>query len=235
MNSIIALLNIVALFASVAQASHGPYDINLKSCDIFAVIGGTGVTFDGRTTTIESGSVGVAPGTSITGSYRTLAGTTEINTPIAKSCNNDALAAYNKAASLTCDFTIAGGDLGGRTLSPGVYCSSSATLTSSGGIVTLDGEGDDSSEWVFQTSASAIGFNMQLINGAKARNVYWAVGSSATIDRFSRVVGNFLASVSITVGGSAVLEGRVLGQAAVTFEDNGTYVYIVIKNMHAYL
>lgn len=213
MYSLIVLVNLIALFASPAQAK---YDISLKSCEVFAVIGGTSVTFDGRTTVINSGSVGVAPGTSITGSYKVVAGTTEINTPLANQCNNDALAAYNKAAGLQCDFVIQGGDLGGRTLQPGVYCSSSAMLTSSN-VVTLDAQGNEDAEWVFQTDASAIGFNMKLTNGAKARNVYWAVGSSATIEKFSNVFGNFLAQVSITFGSSAVLEGRVLSKILCCF------------------
>ena len=124
------------------------------------------------------------------------------------------------------------GELGARTLAPGVYKSAPTTYLISLGDLTLDAKGDANAVWVFQMSASlTVGIagptgakSVILINGAQAKNVFWQVGSSATINAAGggTMVGTIMASqaVSISTAGNATittLNGRAIGlNAAVT-------------------
>jgi hypothetical protein len=106
-------------------------------------------------------------------------------------------------------------------LNIGVYCSASGALLISASTVTLDGAGVPTSQWIFQTATSlvtATATSFILQNGAQAKNVYWAIGSSATIGNSSSFVGTILAQVSITYGISSTIMGRGLAKAAVSFE-----------------
>ena len=188
----------------------------LLSADSFAVLAGSTVTGGGSTL---NGDLGLYPGTSITGSP-TVTGTTYADGPggVAAQAQADALIAYNALAGEPVTHTLTAQDLGSRSLTPGVYFfSSSAELT---GALTLSGNG----EFVFQigsTLTTASGSSVSLINGAQAGNVYWQVGSSATLGTTTAFIGSILADQSITLKTGASLLGRALAlNAAVTLDDN---------------
>ncbi len=189
-------------------------------CANFAVQAGTSVSFDGAQTTVNTGNVGVAPGTSITGSVLLGTGyTQESNTASAQNCAADEMTAYDNLKNLTCTNTLASSDLSGQTLSPGVYCSSSGVFTLSAGAVSLDAQGDPNAQFIFQTTTTIItaaSTSIILLNSAMAKNVYWQVGSSATLGASSSFVGQILAAVSITVDTAVYVVGRLYAQAAVT-------------------
>jgi hypothetical protein len=192
-------------------------------CDLFSVQAGATVTFNGGQTSIATGNVGVAPGTAITGSPLLGTGSLEAHTAAAIDCAADELVAYDILKNLTCtpNNTLTNSDLSGVTLVSGVYCSSSGTFVISAATLTLDGNGDNGSQFIFQTVATVItatATSFILINGAQAKNVYWQVGSSATLGLGSSFIGQVLAGASISVGSTTTIVGRLLAQAAVTFD-----------------
>ncbi|WP_433917217.1 ice-binding family protein [Streptomyces sp. NBC_01744] len=136
---------------------------------------------------------------------------------------SDLTIAYNDAASRATNTVLTSpGDIGGQTLAPGVYsASSSLNLT---GTVTLDAKGDPNAVFIIKIGSTLITAptsNVSLINGAQACNVFWQVGSSATIDTNSFFKGNILALESITVNTNAAIEGRALARnGAVTLDHN---------------
>ena len=193
--------------------------IVLTGCQNFAVQAGTAITFGGSLTTITSGDIGVSPGTSITGSYKLVTGTAHSNDFFARQCATDSKVAYEQAAAQTCTEVIAS-DLGDRTLTPGVYCTPSGKFAVSAGTVTLDARGNPGAQWIFQTDTTLVtagATTFALVNGARSGNVFWAIGTSATLGASSSIVGNILAKVSITFGSGSSIVGRGLAQAAVTF------------------
>ena len=180
------------------------------------------MSFNGALTTIFTGSVGVAPGTSITGSYAIKTGALEQNSVKSIQCASDLIIAYGAASGATCEprNLLPSSDLSGLTLYPGVYCSASGAFIISATTLTLDGRGDSNAEWIFQTATSlvtATATSFILQNGAQAKNIYWSIGSSATIGYSSSFQGTILAKVSISFGESSVIVGRGLALAAVSF------------------
>ena len=216
----IALVLVVLFCNSPSVACTNSGLVPLGRCKLFAVQAGTGVAASGSQTTIALGSVGVAPGTAITGNLVLLNGAIEANSPAAINCAADELIAYDAAKGAHCpaNQTLSNPDLGGLTLTPGVYCAGNFII--SAGIVTLDGQNNSSSQWLFQaatTLQTATATSFILINGAQAENVFWQVGSSATIAYSSSFVGTILAYASISVDTDATINGRAFAQAAVTF------------------
>ena len=192
-------------------------------CGLSSVQAGTAVVFNGGQTSVVTGNVGVAPGTAITGNVMLGTGSIEACTVPAIDCGADELIAYQILKGLTCtpENTLANSDLSGLTLISGVYCSSSGTLSISATTLTLDGNGDYGSQFIFQTVTTvttATSTSFILINGAQAKNVYWQVGSTATLGLGSFFVGHVLAGVTINVGHTTSVVGRLLAQAAVNFE-----------------
>jgi hypothetical protein len=189
-------------------------------CANFAIQAGTAISFDGAQTTVNTGNVGVAPGTSITGAVLLGTGyTQESGTTSAQSCADDEATAYGYLKALTCTNTLANSDLAGVTLTPGVYCSVSGVFTLSVGALYLDGQGDASAQFIFQTTTTVItaaNTNIILVNGTMAKNIYWQVGSSATLGDSSSFMGQILAYASITVDTGVYAVGRLYAQAAVT-------------------
>jgi hypothetical protein len=120
---------------------------------------------------------------------------------------------------------MTGVDLGGKTLTPGVYCfATSAGLT---GALTLDAQGDTAAVFIFQMGSTltvAGGSSVGVINGAQGRHVWWQVGSSATLGVGSTTLGNVLASASITLNTNAVVNGRALAQTGAVTMDTNTFV-----------
>jgi hypothetical protein len=134
---------------------------------------------------------------------------------------SDLVTAYNDAAGRSSTATVSA-DLAGRTLTSGVYTSASSLGLS--GALTLDAQGDPNAVFVFQAGSSLIvgsGSQVNLIGGAQACNVYWQVGSSATIGTGAAFVGNILALTSISMTTGATLQGRALARnGAVTLDTN---------------
>jgi hypothetical protein len=190
-------------------------------CANFSIQAGTSVSFNGVQTNVASGCVGVAPGTSITGTPIITAGyTKEPHTSAAINCAADEATAYLYLAGVTCTQKLANSDLSGVTLFPGVYCTGSGFLTLKAGNFYLDAQGDANAQFIFQTATTLItstSTKIILLNGALVKNIYWQIGSSATLGGSSSFFGQILAYVSITVGTTATVVGRLFAQAAVSF------------------
>ncbi|WP_202980449.1 ice-binding family protein [Microbacterium caowuchunii] len=205
-------LSVPAAFAATA--------IDLGTADSYVVLGGSTVTNTG-TPTVLNGDLGVHPGTAITGFPPGLVtgGTTHAGDTHAAQAKIDLVTAYDSATSQAPIATLAT-ELGGQTLVEGVYTfSSTAGLT---GAVTLQGGPD--AVWVFQipdTLITASSSTVVLDGGARACNVFWQVGSSATLGSGTDFVGTIMAMTSITVDFGATVEGRALARnGAVTLDNN---------------
>ena len=194
--------------------------VSLGAAAKFAVLAATTVTSSGATTV--NGNLGVSPGTKVTGSLK-VSGMIHAGGPTAAQAQGDLTAAYNDAAGRTAGALTVAGNLGGLTLTPGLYKSTSS-LEISAGDLTLDARGDTNAVFIFQmasTLTTTSGRQVILNGGARAANIYWQVGSSATLGTTSVFKGNILASTSITVTTGAAVEGRLLARtAAVTLDTN---------------
>ena len=141
----------------------------------------------------------------------------------AASAQSDLTLAFNDAAGRTVDPITIAGNLGGQTLVPGLYKSTSSLEVSSGDL-TLDAQGNTNAIFIFQIASTLIttsGRQVILIGGARAANVFWQVGSSATLGSASVFKGTIMADQSITLTTGATLEGRVLSRiGAVTLDAN---------------
>ncbi len=185
-----------------------PATIDLGSAASFAVMATSSISSPGAVQI--NGDVGLAPGTSQGIPPAQVNGTIHINDPAITQAQADLLAAYNDAVSRSANLVTVSGDLGGNTYTPGLYWSSSSLLIT--GNVTLDAQGDPNAVFIIQmgtTLTTAPGSQVILAGGAKASNIFWQVGSSATIDTTSIFKGNVLASVSITLNTGSVVEGRM--------------------------
>ncbi len=196
-----------------------------STLDTFTVLAGSTVTNTGPTTI--TGNVGVSPGTAITGFPPGIisSGTQHSADALALQAQSELTTAYNTAAGLIPTSTLTGMDLGGMTLTAGVYFfATSAQLT---GTLTLDGSGDPNATFIFQigsTLTTAASSTVSLINNASAANVFWQVGSSATIGTTTTFKGNILALTSISANTSATFEGKLLARnGAVTLDTNNIY------------
>ena len=195
---------------------------NLGAAGSFAVLAAATVTNTGASAL--TGDLGLSPGTAVTGfPPGTLAGTRHIADPMAAQAQLALTAAYNDAAGRTLGAILLAGNLGGRTLAPGLYKSTSSLEISSGDL-TLDAQGDTRAVYIFQlgsTLVTTVGRKVILAGGAQAANIYWQVGSSATLGVSSVFKGTIMAMASITATTGASVEGRLLARtAAVTLDNN---------------
>ena len=203
-----------------SQAARALY-VPLSTAESFAVLAGTTATNTGPT--VITGDLGVSPGSAVTGFPPGLVtgGTIHTADAVALQAQTDTTTAYNNLDQ-PCDFDLSGQDLGGMTLVPGVYCfSTSAGLT---GALTLDGGGDPNAVWVFKTGSTLItatDSSVLLINSAQQCNVFWRIGSSATLGTRTTFVGKIIALQSITLTTGAKVSGSVLARnGAVTMDSN---------------
>jgi len=203
----------------LALSAQAP--VGMGTAGNFAVLAGSAVTNTGPS--VISGSLGLSPGSAVSGFPPgiVIAGTTEVADGVALQAKNDLITAYNDAAGRSSTATVSG-DLAGRTLTSGVYTASSSLGLS--GQLTLDGQGNPDAVFIFQAGSSLIvgsGADVILIGGAQACNVYWQVGSSATIGTSAAFVGNILALTSVTMTTGATLQGSALARnGAVTLDTN---------------
>ena len=208
----------LALAPTTAQAIAT--EVPLGTLQSVAVLGGQSVTNTGPS--VINGDLGVSPGTSITGfPPGTVNGTIHAADAVAAQNQSDLTVAYNNAAGQPADATETG-DLGGLTLTPGVYNSpSSIGLT---GTLTLNAQGNPDAVWIFQvgsTLTTASASTVALINGASPCNVFWQVGSSATLGTQTNFTGTILALTSIGANTGATIAGRALARnGSVTLDTN---------------
>ena len=215
--AVVAAGMLVTLVGAAAAASR---PVPLGTANSFAVLAGSGITNTGPTTI--TGDLGTYATTSMTGTNQlTIHGTNHAGDSVTKGAKNDLVTAYNTAAGKGPTIAIVD-DLGGHTLVPGVYNSASSIgLT---GTLTLDAKGNKNAAFIFQagsTLTTASASRVKLINGAQACNVYWQIGSSATLGTYSHLRGTILAMQSITLTTGATVVGRVLARVgAVTLDTN---------------
>lgn len=197
--------------------------VELGSAARFVALAGAGITFSGSSnSTTISGDIGTFPTTTITGLGNViLNGVNHAGDAVTQTAKSDLVTAYNDAAGRPATVIYpAASELGGLTLLPGVHQDSSSFAIT--GTLTLDAQGDSNAVWIFQagsTLITAASSTVSLINGAQARNVFWQVGSSATLGTHSIFRGTILALTSITMTTGAMIEGRTLASnGTVTFD-----------------
>jgi hypothetical protein len=208
------------LAPSLAAAQTAP---SLGAADTFAVLAGSTVTNTGPS--VITGDVGVSPGSAITGFPPGVIvnGTTHAGDANALAAQNSTTLAYVLLAGQPCTMDLTGQDLGGMVLTPGVYCfSTSAQLT---GTLTLNAQGNSAAVFIFKTGSTittASNSSVVMINGGTRCNVFWQIGSSATLGTGTSFAGNILALTSITLTtGAGVFNGRTLARnGAVTLDTN---------------
>ena len=192
----------------------------------YSVLGASTVTNTGPS--VLNQSLGLWPGTAITGFPPGLVnapGTTETTTPAAQQAQADLTAAYADAAGRSVDATTTA-DLANLVLIAGVYAGPGKSPLSLTGPLVLDGAGDPTSVFIFQTNSTLTtgsSSTITLINGAQACNVFWQVGSSATLGTSSVFAGNILALSSITVTTNVTVHGRALARNAAVTLDSDTF------------
>lgn len=189
-----------------------PATVNLGTAGNFLVLAGTGITNDGMTDIY--GDVGTSPTPAETGfPPGVIHGTDHAGDAVTQQAKLDLTTAYIDAAGRPKDLTVPT-ELGGTTLKHGVYDSAAGTFGITG-TLTLDGESDPNAVFIFQAASTLItaaNSEVKLINGAQAGNVFWQVGSSATIGASSKFVGNILALTSIDLDNDATVYGRLLAR-----------------------
>jgi hypothetical protein len=202
----------VSGFASVV-VTNSPPPILLGSANTYGILAGSTVTCAGAPGQINA-DVGVSPGSTTTGFPPcTITGATHLADAVAGTAQGDLTIAYNQLAGMACGTVVTPADLGGRTLAPGVYCA--ATSMGVTGTVTLDGQGDANAVFVFQigsTLTTGTISNIALIGGAQAKNVWWQVGSSATLGTGTTFRGNIVALTTISLVDNATMLGRALAR-----------------------
>ena len=219
--SLVVALSTAGLAMVPTSAGAIGVAVPLGTASSYAVLAGQSVTNTGPSTI--NGDLGVSPGTAVSGfPPGTVNGTIHSADANSLQAQSDLTTAYNNAAGQAPDASISG-DLGGRTLTAGVYkAPSSIGLT---GTLTLDAQGDPNAVFIFQigsTLTTASASRVLLVNGAQPCNVYWQVGSSATLGTASTFVGNILALTSITVTTNTTIDGRALARNGSVTLDSDT-------------
>lgn len=212
--------------AAAPLPAAGPATVNLRSAAVFAILAGSGVTSTGAT--IINGDLGASPTGTLNGfPPGVINGNLHLADPIAAQAKLDLTSAYNDAQGRSLNAISLPGNVGGLTLAPGLYVNSTSTGisgTGSLGNLTLDAQGNPNAVWIFKMGSTLTtdpGTQIILAGGAKAANIFWAVGTSATLGTTSIFKGNILADQSISANTGAVLEGRLLTRiGAVTLQGN---------------
>ncbi len=199
-------------FTTGAQIAQAP--VNLGSASTFAVMATSATTSTGAT--VINGDVGLNPGSSQGIPAPQINGNIHVDDQAIRTAQADLLAGYNDAVNRSATPVTLPGNMGGLTFTPGLYTNSSSVLIQGAGAannVTLDAQGDPNAVFIFQmgsTLTTGPGAQVILAGGAKASNIFWQVGTSATLDTTTIFKGNILAAVTITVNNGSAVEGRLL-------------------------
>lgn len=218
----VGLIVLTAVFVfGVGGLIRAATSVSLNTVDGFAVLAGSGITNTGPTTI--TGDVGSFPTTTQTGfSSVTLNGINHTGDSIAQGAKIDLVTAYNNVAGQTPASTVPA-ELGGTTKTAGVYNSTDGTFAITG-TLTLDAQGNPNAVFIFNMASTLVtagSSGVVLVNGAQACNVFWQVGSSATLGTNSSFIGNILALTSATLTTGTSVNGRVLARnGAVTLDSN---------------
>ena len=222
-NALNGQLQDVTPSASLAVPSVNDTCQSLAHAFTYAILAYSTITNTGPT--VVTGNVGIHPDdlSSITGfPPGIITGTVNAANNAALLAQNSLITAITALSSLACGTDKTGVDLGGLVLNPGVYCfDTSAAIT---GILTLDAQGDPNALFVFQIGSTLTvtsGSSVLMINGSGFCNIYWDVGTSATLNTNANFFGNILAMTSITLDTGATVHGRLLAHTgAVTLQSN---------------
>lgn len=220
-----AKLTVICIACGGLATNSGAATVVLGTAHSFGVLAGSEITNTGPT--FINGNVGISPGTSITDlDAADVNGSIHETDGVALQAKTDALAAFNDLADRPVTHNLTDSDLGGLTLTPGVYFfSSTAQLT---GILTLDGEGVENPVFIFQIGSSlttASDSSIVGINGVTSCDIFFQVGSSATLGTGTEFMGTIIADDSITLNTGTNVEGRILAlNAAVTLDSNNINV-----------
>jgi hypothetical protein len=215
-------------FTTGTQIETNLMSINLGSASTFAIMATAAISGGGDQI---NGDVGLYPGSAQGIPPSEINGVIHVNDQAIIDAQAALLAAYNDAVSRSVNAQTLPGNLGGLTITPGLYVNSSSVEISGTGanaILTLDAQGDANAVFIFKMASTltmGTGTSIVLSGGAQAKNVYWQVGSSATLGTTSIFKGNILAAVTITVNNGAAVEGRLFagsggGAGAVTVQSS---------------
>lgn len=227
--AVLAVVIVVAALIPTLTTAGGP-TVRQGTTSTYGVLAATTITNTGATTMsgTAGADVGLSPGTSYTGNTTvTRSGVDHIADGAALIAQNDLVTAYNDLLA-PAPTTLTNGDLGGQTIKQGVYATAAGTFSNSGNLI-FDAEGDASAVFIFQAASTVITSDvvtstMTLANGAQACNVFWQVGSSATIGANSTFVGHVYALTSITANTGATIYGQLLARNGAVTLDNNTIV-----------
>jgi hypothetical protein len=209
--------NFVWSFTTGTQIDTNLVPIILGQSSAFAILATAAITGGGNQI---NGDVGISPGTAQGIPASEINGTSHVNDQAVIDAQTDLLAGYQEAVGRTTGSQLLETNLGGLTKTPGLYeVPTSTGIVGAGpnGILTLDAQGDANAVFVFKMGTTLItgpGTRIVLTGGAQAKNIYWQVGTSATLDTTSIFKGNIMAAVTITVNGGAAVEGRLFAGSA---------------------
>ncbi|SEV93919.1 ice-binding family protein [[Clostridium] fimetarium] len=230
---LLILSMLVLLVVKIPLSSNAAeVKVNLRSTASFAILAGETITNTGSSVINgdAGGDVGVYPGSAFTGDTKvTIAGAVHLSDAIAEQAKQDLVLAYDDAAGRipTTTFTETDNQLGGKTLTTGVYAfghATTANLTASSPLI-LDAQGDPEAVFIFQASSdlvTASGSQIVLVNGAKFCRIFWQVTSSATLGTGSHFVGHIFALTSIQAQTGATIQGQLLARNGSVTLDNNT-------------
>lgn len=225
--SLFAIVVFLTAILPAITSAAGP-TVRQGTTSTYGVLAGTTITNTGATTMsgTAGSDVGLSPGTSYTGGGSvTRAGVDHIADGAAAIAQADLTTAYGDLLAPT-STTLAAPDLAGQTITPGVYSTAAGTFSNSG-TLTLDAAGDSTAVFIFKAASTVVTSDlstMVLANGAQACNVFWQVGSSATIGVSSTFVGHIYALTSITANTGATIYGQLLARNGAVTLDNNTIV-----------
>ncbi len=217
------LLAALILLTAASSAQAGPPAVLLGTADSFAILAGSTITNTGAS--VINGDLGLHPGTAVTGfPPGILNGAPHLTDAVAGQAKTDLTSAYKDAAgrSLT---AVTPPDIGNRTVIAGVYRTGSVPSLGLTGNLTLDAQGDPRAVFIFQvesTLVTATDSSVSLINGAQACNVFWQIGSSATLGTRTAFKGTVMALASISVNDGVTVEGRLLARTSAVTLINDT-------------
>ena len=225
MFTVVALTLVMPATFLISDSSQAVEPISLGVADDFAILAGAGITNAGETNVL--GHIGSNPTVTVTGQATiTQTGSLHLGDDTSIQAKSDLQAAFDAASALTSTNTIAG-NLGGLTLSPGVY-TSAATIAITGNLI-LDAGGDANAVFVFQAGSTldvAASSEITLINGGSLDHVYWKVGSTANIAANAKLLGTVLAQTTIAMAAGSSVRGRLLAiNGSVTLSSNNVHKY----------